>query len=107
MHFPNYFSSGDYNVVCYECGAKRKGSMLLRHWQGYYVCPEHWEMRQPQDFVRGVPENMTPPWSQPAPSDVFTTMCTPNGRSAVPGQAVPGCVVPGYLDPSYLPDAPT
>jgi hypothetical protein len=64
---------GDHNAVCYECGRKRKASQLKRHWQGYYVCPEHWEARHPQDFVRALPETITPPWSQPMPADVFVT----------------------------------
>lgn len=60
----DYLALGDYNAICYECGGKFKASTLLRHWQGYYVCPPHWEARQPQDFVRSVPDIQTPPWTQ-------------------------------------------
>ena len=67
----DYLELGDWNAVCYECGRKRKASTLVRHWQGYYVCPEHNEPRQPQDFVRSVPDNQTPPWAQPMPADIF------------------------------------
>ena len=70
----DYYADGDWNVVCYECGRKRKASMMKKHWQGYYVCPEHWEPRQPQDFARGVPDNQTPPWVQPMPADVFAVL---------------------------------
>ena len=56
---------GDYNAACYECGRKRKASQLRKHWRGYYVCPEHWESRQPQDFVSGVPNTEQVPWAQP------------------------------------------
>lgn len=78
MGFPSkgkadYLALGDYNAVCYQCGRKFKASTLKRHWQGYYVCPEHWEPRQPQDFARAVPENITPPWTQPMPADDFTS----------------------------------
>lgn len=62
---------GDWNVVCYECGRKRKASMMKKHWQGYWVCPEHWEPRQQQDFVRAVPDVQTPPWVQAQPANVF------------------------------------
>lgn len=55
---------GDWNAACYECGRKRKASTLLKHWQGYYVCKEHWEPRQTQDFVRNIPDVQTPPWTQ-------------------------------------------
>lgn len=85
----DFFSMGDYNAVCWECGRKRKASTLKRHWQGYYVCPEHWEPRQAQDFVRSVPDVITPPWAQP-PSDIFTTVTPPppTGSSAVADLAV-------------------
>jgi hypothetical protein len=97
----DHFIPGDWNAVCYECGRKRKASQLRRHWQGYWVCPEHWEARHPQDFVRGVPERATPPWVQPMPGDSFTAVCEPNGLSAVPGFAQPGCATPGYLSPMF------
>lgn len=67
----DYYAEGSWNATCYQCGFKFKASMLKRHWQGYYVCPEHWEPRQPQDFVRAQPDLQTPPWTQPRPADVF------------------------------------
>lgn len=67
----DYLDLGNWNGVCYECGRKFKASELKRHWQGYYVCPEHWEARQPQDFVRGVQDVQTPQWTQPMPADTF------------------------------------
>ena len=57
---------------------------MKRHWQGYYLCPDHWEPRQPQDFVRGTKDVQHPPWTQPMPADVFvagapdTPMVQPN-----------------------------
>lgn len=69
----DYLALGDWNAVCFQCGRKRKASELKKHWQGYYVCPEHWEPRQPQDFVRSVPDVQTPPWTQPMPADTFRT----------------------------------
>ena len=76
MSFPgkgraDYLELGDWNAQCFQCGRKRKASTMMRHWQGYYVCPEHWEPRQPQDFVRNVPDVQTPPWVQPFPANVF------------------------------------
>lgn len=101
----DHYAEGDWNAVCYECGRKRKASTLVKHWQGYWVCPEHWEARHPQDFVRGVPERASPPWTQPMPgTDAFLAVCSPNGLSAVPGEAQPGCAVPGYLSPMFDPD---
>jgi len=60
----DYFAPGDYNAACSMCGRKRKASELVRNWQGLYRCPEHNEPRQPQDYARGVKENMAVPWAQ-------------------------------------------
>lgn len=67
----DYLLLGDWNVQCYQCGFKMKASQAVRNWQGYYVHPEHNEPRQPQDFVRGVPDNQFPPWVQPWPAVVY------------------------------------
>lgn len=91
----DYLELGNWNAVCYQCGRKRKASMLRKHWQGYYVCPEHWESRQPQDFVRAIPENPTPPWTQPMPADSFTYVCTLQGQSGYAGVGVAGCMISG------------
>lgn len=68
----DYLLLGDWNTQCFQCGFKRKASTLVRNWQGYYVCPEHNEPRQTQDFVRGVPDNQLPPWVQPWPAAIYT-----------------------------------
>lgn len=65
MSNTNQFILGDYNAACFECGSKRKASQLKKHWKGYYVCPEHWEPRHPQDFVGKPPQESQVPWSQP------------------------------------------
>lgn len=100
----DYYADGDWNAQCYECGKKFKASTLLHHWQGYWVCPRCFEVRHPQDFVRGVPDVQTPPWTQPQPADTFVHFCTPQGISAVPGEAEPGCAIPGFLSPAYIDD---
>ena len=122
----DYYKPGDWNAVCSMCGAKRKASQLVLNWQGQYRCPEHNESRQPQDFVRAVPDVQSVPWSQP-PVDQFITMvcdfvnsqgladyavadcaradinngatygCTVEGSSCIAGLAVAGCSIPGHL----------
>lgn len=64
----DYYADGDWNAVCYFCGFRFKASELIRHWQGFYVCRRDFEVRQPQDFVRAIPDVQTPPWVQPRPA---------------------------------------
>lgn len=92
----DYYAPGDHNGICYECGRKFKFSELVRHWQGYYVCPQHWEPRHPQDFVQGVADTITPPWVQP-PSSTFAAVCAPDDQTAIPGLAIPACVKPAHI----------
>lgn len=96
----DYFALGDWNAVCDHCGSKRKGSTLRKQWNGLWACPEHWEPRQPQDFVKAVPEHPAPPFVR-SPADLSISVCTPNGKSAYPGYAVPGCARPAYIHPAF------
>ena len=91
----------DWNAVCFECGRKKKASQLKRHWRGYWVCPEHWEPREAQDFVRSIPDVQTPPWTQPRPADTFVPICSAQDQSAYPRQAIPGCVKAGFVSPFF------
>jgi len=34
-------------------------------------CRHDWEIRQPQDFVRGVADTQIAPWTRPEPADQF------------------------------------
>lgn len=97
----DFLDLGNWNVQCYRCGHKRKAGDMWRQWQGFWVCPEHWEPRQPQDFVRNVPDVQAPPWLQPWPDPTFVLFCTPNGRTAIAGVGVAGCMIAGFIDPAY------
>ena len=98
----DYYEGGGWNNVCYECGRKFKASEMRRHWQGYYVCWQHWEPRHTQDFVRPVADNVNVPWSQPE-THTYVQHCTPNTVSDVPGFAEPGCMIPGFISPAFDP----
>jgi hypothetical protein len=67
----NYWASGQWNFICELCGAKRKSKDGVKTWDGHYVCSSHREVRNPQDFVRGVRENLTVPWTRPPTDDQF------------------------------------
>jgi hypothetical protein len=87
----DFLELGDWNAVCYQCGRKFKASSLRKHWQGYYVCQAHWEPRQPQDFVRSIPDTQTPPWAQPMPAPVFIAMCSFEGLTGAADYAEADC----------------
>jgi hypothetical protein len=89
----DYLELGDWNASCFVCGGKRKASTMRRHWQGYWVCPEHWEPRHPQDFVKGVQDVQTVPWSQPK-TDTFVQGALCSTYSSIAGYAIAGCASP-------------
>jgi len=98
----DYLKLGDWNAQCFRCGATRKAGEMRKQWQGYWVCPEHWEARHPQDFVRGIPDIPSVPWSQPdAWNYVGPVICSIPAASAIPGSMGPGCSIPSNNPPLY------
>ncbi|HET8688855.1 MAG TPA: hypothetical protein VFM18_19765 [Methanosarcina sp.] len=58
-------------------------------------CPDDWEARQPQDFVRGIVDTQVAPWIRHEASDSYTYVCSLDSSSSVPALAGPGCAIPG------------
>lgn len=73
----DYFKDGDWNGICDRCGQKYKASQLKLTWDNLRVCPRDFEVRHPQDFVKGVMDNQTPPFTVPEPPDVFVDVDFP------------------------------
>lgn len=67
----DFFKQGDWNGICDECGQKWKASKLKKTWDGNYDCPRCWEARHPQDFVKGVKDEQSTPFSKPEPPNTF------------------------------------
>ena len=44
--------------------------MMLR-WDNCRVCPLCFELRNPQDLLKGMPDHPAPPWTRPDPPPVF------------------------------------
>ena len=59
------YKHGDWNAICDRCGFKYKASKLREEWTGFMVCKECYEPRHPQDFLRGVADDPSVPWSRP------------------------------------------
>ena len=66
---------GNWNAVCDVCAQKYKASEIKKRWDGLMVCPNDWEARHPQDFLRAVPDRQAVPWSRPETPDVFGLYC--------------------------------
>ena len=62
-----YILEGDWNVACDLCGKKVKAAFTMKTWDGFYVCKHHKEERNPQDYLRGIKDNQSVPFSRPEP----------------------------------------
>ena len=67
----DFLRVGDYNSICDVCGRKFKFSRLRQKWDNTWACEQDWEPRQPQDYLRGIPDNMSVPLSRPDPPALF------------------------------------
>jgi hypothetical protein len=54
---PSY-KPGDHWVQCDRCASIIRSSDAMQTWDGLIVCPDDWEIRHPQDFVRGRSEDI-------------------------------------------------
>ncbi len=70
----DYYKSGDWNGICDVCGQKYKASKLKLRWDGVYVCHKDFEFRHPQEFVRGIKDDQTTPYSRPEEADTFVSV---------------------------------
>jgi hypothetical protein len=73
MGHADYLRNGTYNGICDRCGSKFKFSDLKLEWDGLYVCTANgcWEPRQPQDYVKGIRDDMAVPVSRPEAGNMF------------------------------------
>lgn len=58
-------------AICDASGFKCYADQLVRQWDGMMVLPQFCDKRNPQDFVRGVPDNRPPAVVRPEAPDVF------------------------------------
>jgi hypothetical protein len=66
-----YYKSGDWNITCDVCSKKIKASESRKRWDGFIVCRDDYEERQPQDFVRARLDRITVPYTRPIPPYIF------------------------------------
>jgi len=68
----DYYKKGQWLVICDVCGMKYHSNDLKMRWDGLMTCRQDWNIRQPQDFVRGIPDPQAVPWSRPDVAPPFT-----------------------------------
>ena len=74
MSYRPRYDRGDWKALCDQCGRQVKASELRQRWDGLKVDDRCWEPRQPQDFVRGVPDYQAPPFTRPEPEWLFVLL---------------------------------
>jgi hypothetical protein len=66
-----HYRPGEHLVVCDRCGFTLYSGEAKKTWDGLIVCPEDWEPRHPQDFVRGRKDQQSVEDARPYPDTVF------------------------------------
>lgn len=88
---------GTWKAICDVCGFEYNSDELKKRWDGLMVCNQDWELRHPQDFVRGVPDDPTPPWTRPEPPDDLLHVCDIVSVQPMAGWGTAGCATVGIL----------
>jgi len=65
------FAHWEAQGICEASGFKFPLSQLVRQWDGAMVHPRFLDRRNPQDFVRGVPDDQRVPNPRPEAADTF------------------------------------
>ncbi|NIW96980.1 MAG: hypothetical protein GWN13_01800 [Phycisphaerae bacterium] len=65
------YRPGDYYIQCDYSGFKIRRSQAKKKWDGLLVDRRFWEIRHPQDFVRGIKDRQAVPDPRPEGDDTF------------------------------------
>lgn len=67
----NAYIAGGYWVICDVCGQKYRASETRMRWDGLRVCHKDFEVRHPQEQVRGRVDRQRVPNARPEQPDRF------------------------------------
>ena len=73
MSYTARYDKGNWKAICDVCGRLYKATMLQKRWDGLMCCDDDWEIRQPQDFVKGQADHQIAPWLRDESSNNFIT----------------------------------
>lgn len=60
-----YYKPGSFYRICDRTGFATRAERTQMEWQGLIVDKRVWEIRQPQDFVKGVNDEQSVPYARP------------------------------------------
>lgn len=81
------FKTGDHWVSCDVCACTIRASDSMKTWDNRVVCPDDWEPRHEQDFVRSRQDKQTPQGNvrpEPADDNTTNTVTYPAATSTIP-----------------------
>lgn len=67
-----YYKPGSFYRICDRTGFRYRAERTRKEWDQLIVRDQSWEIRQPQDFVKGVRDDQTVPEARPRPTFEFT-----------------------------------
>ena len=76
MSNDKYYIPGTFYRICDRTGFKVRSFETKKEWNNSIVRERSWEIRQPQDFVRGVKDNQTVQEARPRQVNVFVSIAT-------------------------------
>lgn len=94
MYKPGW-KPGRWSAICDRCGFRFHSDKLKLEWTGLRVCGGCYETRNPQDFLKVIPEKIVSDWIRDEATDTFLHVCYLWELSAYPGLGVPGCMIAG------------
>lgn len=106
---PGFKPSGHW-VLCDRCGCSVRADKARLTWEGFVVCPDDWEPRHSQDFVRAkfdriAPEGLVRPDNGDG-AIFIQSFCSTN--SSINGVAISGCAIAGNTKrQAYTSEIPT
>lgn len=71
MSYTARYDKGNWKAICDVCGRLYKATMLQKRWDGLMCCDDDWEIRQPQDFVKGQADHQIAPWLRDESANTF------------------------------------
>lgn len=65
---------GTWTTVCDRTGFRLLNTQCRFEWNGLLVFDQVWEIRQPQDYLKGIPDDQSVPYARPMQEPTFLTV---------------------------------